>query len=523
MADNFGCGIKLWDYENTYKSFPIRMPPDSVLEQINRRYPSSGNPDISSVPSGWPGEFRCGLMPPPPPPNIEFGDFFMPTGARRWGVFRCLMSGGDVRSMLTEGASTLGVFMVDGSGGKIGVSDNPGDGAAKDNPKMHRLPPRPIYGLDGTVDLYEVVLVDERYMWWRTAYGGSGYGFGTWADVLNPLIGTPPSSFSADYLTPAADSPLWLEDCPDPLRIDMGCASVGHVLVWDSGDKSSNGEFRPIPYATANSNAEAASLAAQRSVGGPLWLQSGSGEERRGLVPNSVNVMFPRWRRSRYSDAFGTNVKSWSTIYSRPGTENRHDQSNAGWPVVWDTVNITKASLGSPYSSWVSAASPGNEVWIWTRAKAIYGWPGSAYEDSGSPVNQTEMDDLAAALAKDYMDGLNCNVDEEYDGIVDFDRMSACDILWSWRRGGVSTRARRQPFNFRNIYLHNGNDGDGTPQAVGNCLGYEPTFSGSNPGTGDDAEDGYVTGSLWINDTTDDAYMCCDNTVGAAVWKKITP
>ena len=43
------------------------------------------------------------------------------------------------------------------------------------------------------------------------------------------------------------------------------------------------------------------------------------------------------------------------------------------------------------------------------------------------------------------------------------------------------------------------------------------------PGVGDDSGDGYTVGSVWLDTTNDDAYICLDATVGSAVWKKTTP
>lgn len=39
----------------------------------------------------------------------------------------------------------------------------------------------------------------------------------------------------------------------------------------------------------------------------------------------------------------------------------------------------------------------------------------------------------------------------------------------------------------------------------------------------DDFDDGYAVGSTWIDTVADDAYICLDSTVGAAVWKQTTP
>lgn len=42
------------------------------------------------------------------------------------------------------------------------------------------------------------------------------------------------------------------------------------------------------------------------------------------------------------------------------------------------------------------------------------------------------------------------------------------------------------------------------------------------PTVNEDSGDGYAVGSIWIDVALDDAYICCDATVGAAVWKLIT-
>lgn len=42
----------------------------------------------------------------------------------------------------------------------------------------------------------------------------------------------------------------------------------------------------------------------------------------------------------------------------------------------------------------------------------------------------------------------------------------------------------------------------------------------SNPTTGDDSGDGYSEGSLWVNTTTNEAFLCTDPASGAAVWEQ---
>lgn len=44
----------------------------------------------------------------------------------------------------------------------------------------------------------------------------------------------------------------------------------------------------------------------------------------------------------------------------------------------------------------------------------------------------------------------------------------------------------------------------------------------SNPTSGDDKEDGYGVGSLWVNTNTNTIWVCVDDTMGAAVWVNVS-
>ena len=44
----------------------------------------------------------------------------------------------------------------------------------------------------------------------------------------------------------------------------------------------------------------------------------------------------------------------------------------------------------------------------------------------------------------------------------------------------------------------------------------------SAPTSADDASQGYYVGCLWVDESTDTAYICVDDTLSSAVWKQIT-
>ncbi len=68
---------------------------------------------------------------------------------------------------------------------------------------------------------------------------------------------------------------------------------------------------------------------------------------------------------------------------------------------------------------------------------------------------------------------------------------------------------------FSNTTTHISDTGTATIFSVGTAI------NTGNPTTGDDIGDGYGIGTLWINTTSDDAYILLDNASGAAVWTQI--
>lgn len=76
-----------------------------------------------------------------------------------------------------------------------------------------------------------------------------------------------------------------------------------------------------------------------------------------------------------------------------------------------------------------------------------------------------------------------------------------------------------QKLNFRQHSHHMGQ----VFTAAGGSVPIDNYAATGAPGTGDDSADGYSVGSVWIDVTGDDAYICLDSTAGSAAWKKTTP
>lgn len=103
---------------------------------------------------------------------------------------------------------------------------------------------------------------------------------------------------------------------------------------------------------------------------------------------------------------------------------------------------------------------------------------------------------------------------------------SASNVLSKLAKDASATRYLSNTGSSNNpawaqINLTNGVTGI-LPNANGGMYKINNTATAA-PAVTDDTAAGYSVGSLWIDVTLDDAYICCDATNGAAVWKKISP
>ncbi len=70
-------------------------------------------------------------------------------------------------------------------------------------------------------------------------------------------------------------------------------------------------------------------------------------------------------------------------------------------------------------------------------------------------------------------------------------------------------------------HTHDGTAGNGPKIAISSIAGNNLTAT-VDPTITDDSGDGYTEGSLWVNTSTDRAFICVDDTVGTAVWVNIS-
>lgn len=424
----------------------------------------------------------------PEPSLAGLYELFVPAGASRWAVFRGLMHRADVAALIGTGAASV---YYDSSGGipslTAGTLRMSVDGVTTITRRMYLLPPQPAFGLNGGADLYVVTLVDGRYFAQFGSVGSAANGLTSWTAGTPPqnswegmidgavinatgsaslptFYGTwPPESV---YGQPELDSDFYaFAGRPGPMS-DSALACTGRVLCAGPDPL-----YTVIRWADANAFAAAARAAnaAERRAGGSIF----SGYADLALVahlPSSIQVQFPNWHAGYGYDTCG-NLAGGHGDDADPRTHSADGEYGLS-----TAVNVTRASLGAPYATMpADTTTSGIALNLRTTAKALY-----APDGTWDAANQTQCNNLAAQLAKDFYDSQLQSLTETYRGLIAFDARAALDVVYSYWPEPM-TRVSRRPLNDYPTRFGHGFGDQSAPHRVQICQVTGPISGGYYP------------------------------------------
>ena len=382
---------------------------------------------------------------PFPNNEIRIGDWYYPTTASRWSVFRGLALSSMVKEMLlqTKGRLPKTFKMLSNPCSP----DNPANNQTQYtlSTQMRMLPPRPIGEHGGTFNgLYLVTLVDERYYWQNEPVSLRVTKGTTWESLLTQLatlldVTITYSAISAAYGQPEPDSQLWTNAESAPLLLDAIAYNIGRVVV-----RLLSGAYElmtPVESRVRVLSNRGSVNGVVRTAGGDMFVSGNRlpvGDlfySKNAIVPDSIRVTFPKYVRG--DDPIPHFVNS-RYANQRPSCWYEESYGDV------HSINI-KIQSGGAFASGLSGTI--NDYSLHTTAKAIYETEAAA---TGDPVNQSGLQSLALQLAQDYYGSQTAAaLDEVYPGTFNWTPEGIHDIIWTYSaraRQGV-TRVLRAEWN----------------------------------------------------------------------------
>lgn len=422
----------------------------SLLEELNRKIDFAYLNDFVP-PLTYPGRNLGAIahpqnVAPSPSPIIKAGEFYYPTGAARWSVFRMFATSTLTKNMVSAaytGGSTAQPLVM--SNLPL-LPDNPDEVNYSITTPMYMLPPRCLgetgNGLDG---LYLITLVDERWFWqWKAVslweYLGQNTTWNTLIQAVASALGVTITNSTIEdaYFQPEQDSQLWTNYENGGVLLDALAWNVGRVVV-----RNLDGTFQLQTNTEAeNSAAENRGSAASciRLAGGDMFnslttLPVGDlSTARNAVVPQNVTMTFPQY-----------------VIGNDPVPHLVNSRYSNQRPSAW-----YEQSYGSVYKVETPIASGGHSVsgmqgvghhYIHTTAKALYSGENQIGSD---PLNVSGLTSLAMQVAQSFYESqAQPGLDEVYPGIYAWEPDGYYDILWTWskNRRMCSTRVMRTEWN----------------------------------------------------------------------------
>jgi len=452
--------------------YPRKYQPEAdLIDEIDRFLPFMYLQDFGRTPD-FPGRNISALALRDkndfPNPQIRIGDWYYPTGACRWSVFRGLASSTQVKLMLQETTGRSPAFL------NMRAVPNPFDVGASAAPYtlaslMYMLPPRPLAEHGNQYDgLFLVTLVDERYYWSNLPVSLLGFGDRTWGALLDRIQAVLGVSIDYDpipsiYTFPEYDSQLWTSQESAAALLDAIAANIGCVVV-----RRLDGTYRLMSARESEAlvlSNRGLPTSLVRVAGGDSYHSntppSKAGDLRSGfntVVPDVIQVSFPEYVDNddpvphyfnpRYQTPRAT---SWyEESYGDVFTVDVPILSGNGLPFVSGTGEFISGITVVPNSGNISGLTgllgvANLPYGIRTTAKAL-----RSGEANTTPVNVSGLTAMAMQLAADYYSWqLAGGLDEVYPGTYNWEPEGVHDIIWTYsaRVRGALTRVMTTQWN----------------------------------------------------------------------------
>lgn len=438
---------------------------------------------------------------PQPGPTVQIGDFYYPTGATRWSVYRGLATSSMVAALLKAvGSSTVnGVSVPAWNSAQFIMEQNP---ISPNNPtnnatnytlktNLYMLPPRPLAEHGNQFDgLYLITLVDERYQGQYLPISFHITNTTTWDDLISQLavaqnIQISYAPIPAAYGQPSSDSQLWMNQETVGPVFDAIAANLGRVVV-----RNLDGTYKLQTYEQAQQQVvtnRGVATSVVRFAGGDIFnsgaqkLKAGDlTPSRNAVIPANVQVTFPKYvigndpvphyLNSRYASPRPTTwyEESYGEIYQVTipvGSGGPAVSGLVGFSGYTHVIHTTAKAL---YSGELQAASGniplnasgGNISGGFTSGLSNWVVSGNGiatgYNLSGSKVfgavtsGITSIATLANKIAQDYYYSQSLEaLDEVYPGIFVWVPEGIHDIVWKYssRERQATTRVLKRLWN----------------------------------------------------------------------------
>ena len=400
---------------------------------------------------------------------VGIGEWFYPSQATRWSVFRTLATSSQVAAILAAtGGSNAATFIMEQNPISPGNPNNVVS-TYTITTQMYMLPPRPLAELGGSFDgFYLVTLVDERYWWQYNPVTLQVNAGSTWVSLLSTLASSLGISLTYDpipnlYQTPEPDSQFWTNQELASILLDAVAYNVGRVVVRNfDGTYSLKDPISSLNQVNINRGGLALSsgdLSSVTRVAGGDIFNSGSltklkvGDlsiSRNAILPSLVRTTFPKY-------VVGNDpIPHFSNPRIGPSRPSCWYEESYGDVFIQDIPLASGA--GNFNSGFFISGLVGVSGWthtIHTTAKALFSGEiallsGNAGSGGPQPLNFSGLLTLAFQLAYDFYNAQTISaLDEVYPGTYSWTPEGYHDVIWKYsvKDRLATTRVMRPEWN----------------------------------------------------------------------------